>query len=51
VRGVAWLEGRMVEALLGVRMPRRPLVAPQSAKWFERVKVLVLDKHTWLSLL
>jgi uncharacterized membrane protein len=51
VRGVAWLEGRLVEALLGVRMPRRPLVAPQKAKWLERVKVLVMDKHTWLSLL
>jgi len=51
VRGVAWLEGRLVEALLGVRMPRRPLVAPQNAKWLERVKALVMDKHTWLSLL
>lgn len=51
VRGVSWLEGRLVEALLGVRMPRRPLAAPQNAKWLERVKFLVLDKHTWLSLL
>jgi uncharacterized membrane protein len=51
VRGVSWLEGRLVEALLGVRMPRRPLAAPQNGKWIERVKVLVFDKHTWLSLL
>ena len=28
-RGLAWLEGRIVEALLGVRMPRRPVFAPQ----------------------
>jgi uncharacterized membrane protein len=33
VRGVAWLEGRLVEALLGVRMPRRPLFTPQNIKW------------------
>jgi hypothetical protein len=49
VRGVAWLEGRLVEALLGVRMPRRPLFAPQNIKWQERIKLLVIDKHTWLS--
>ena len=38
VRGVAWIEGRMVEALLGVRMPRRPLFSPQNVKWLERLK-------------
>ena len=51
VRGVAWLEGRLVEALLGVRMPRRQLFAPQKAKLIERIKTLVMDKHTWLSIL
>jgi hypothetical protein len=51
VRGVAWLEGRLVEALLGVRMPRRQLFAPQNAKLIERIKVLVTDKHTWFSIL
>ena len=51
VRGVAWLEGRLVEALLGVRMPRRSLLAPQNVKLLERIKVLVTDKHIWLSLL
>jgi len=50
VRGVAWLEGRLVEALLGVRMPRRQLFAPQNAKLIERIKTLVTDKHTWLSI-
>jgi hypothetical protein len=51
VRGVAWLEGRLVEALLGVRMPRRQLFAPQNTKLIERIKVLVTDKHTWFSIL
>ncbi len=49
VRGVAWLEGRLVEALLGVRIPRRPLFAPQNIKWQKRLMLLELDKHTWLS--
>ncbi|MCJ7434155.1 MAG: sensor domain-containing protein [Anaerolineales bacterium] len=51
VRGLALLEGRLVEALLGVRMPRRPLFAQQGLKWIERLKQLVMDKHTWLSIL
>ena len=51
VRGLALLEGRLVEALLGVRMPRRPLFTEKGLKWFERLKLLVLDKHTWLSIL
>ena len=51
VRGIAWLEGRLVEALLGVRMPRRPLFSPQNIAWKDRLKSLVTDKHTWFSLL
>ena len=51
VRGAAWLEGRLVEALLGMRMPRRPLFAPQNIKWRGRLLSLVTDKHTWLSFL
>ena len=51
VQGLALLEGRLVEALLGVRMPRRPLFAQPGLKWLERLKTLMTDKHTWLSLL
>lgn len=51
VQGLALLEGRIVEALLGVRMPRRPLFTAKGLKWLERLKALVLDKHTWLSIL
>ena len=51
VRGLALLEGRLVEALLGVRMPRRPLFSHQGMKWFERLKALVVDRQTWLMLL
>jgi hypothetical protein len=51
VRGLALLEGRIVEALLGVRMPRRPLFTRSNLKWFERLKELVTDRHTWFSIL
>lgn len=51
VRGLALLEGRIVEALLGVRMPRRPLFTRSNLKWFERLKELVMDRHTWFSIL
>jgi uncharacterized membrane protein len=50
VRGLALLEGRLVEALLGIRMPRRPLFSHQDMKWFDRLKALVTDKATWLML-
>ncbi|MEI6290507.1 MAG: sensor domain-containing protein [Chloroflexota bacterium] len=51
VQGLALLEGRLVEALLGERMPRRPLFAQPGLKWLDRLKALVTDKHTWLSMI
>lgn len=51
VRGLTLLEGRLVEALLGVRMPRRPLFSHQDMKWFDRLKALLTDKATWLMLI
>jgi hypothetical protein len=51
VRGLALLEGRLVEALLGVRMPRRPLFSHQGMAWMERLKALLTDKATWVMLI
>lgn len=51
LRGLALLEGRIVEGLLGVRMPRRSLFLQTGATWFERLKINLTDKHVWLSLL
>lgn len=51
IRGLALLEGRLVEALLGVRMPRRPLFTHQGMKWLERLKALIMDRQTWLMIL
>lgn len=51
LRGMALLEGRIVEGLLGVRMPRRPLFFQKGVTWFERLKLDLADKRTWLTLL
>ena len=50
VQGIALIEGRVVEALLGVRMPRRPIFPGKSLGWWGRFKVLISEKHTWLSI-
>jgi hypothetical protein len=51
LRGIALAEGKLVEALLGTRMPHRPLFAPKNLNWKEQLKLLLKDKHTWLTLL
>lgn len=50
LRGLALLEGRIVEGLLGIRMPRRPLFFQKGQTWLERLKTNLTDKHVWLSL-
>lgn len=50
-RGLAWLEGRIVEALLGVRMPRRPVFARKDVTWMEKLKAIFSSKITWFSTL
>lgn len=51
IRGLALLEGRIVEGLLGVRMPRRSLFFQKDTTWLERLKTNLTDKHVWLSIL
>jgi len=48
-RGIAFLEGRLVEALLGERMPRRASFTDSNLGWKERLKLLLTGKSTWLS--
>ena len=50
VRGIALTEGRIVEALLGIRMPRRPLFYRKTMGWWQSIKTIFSDRHTWLSL-
>ena len=49
LRGLALLEGRIVEGLLGVHMPRRSLFFQKDTSWFERLKTNLSDKHVWLA--
>ena len=50
VRGIALMEGRIVETLLGMRMPRRPLFVQEGLSWKGRFKALVTESQTWRSL-
>lgn len=50
VRIIALVEGRIVETLLGVRMPRRlPSEVPQGPM-LQRIKRMVLDRRTWTAM-
>lgn len=47
VRGIALLEGRIVEALLGIRMPRKPLFLHKGLSWSDKYIALVKDAYSW----
>lgn len=47
VRVLALVEGRMVEVMLGERMPRRPLYAARTQPWLERIATMFTDPRTW----
>jgi hypothetical protein len=51
VRGIALVEGRLVEALLGIRMPRRPLFTRKDIGWWQKVKNLFAERQTWTALI
>lgn len=52
VRAVSFAEGRMVEGLLGVRMPRRPrTVAGAQGDIWTRIKSWLTDGRTWTTML
>jgi uncharacterized membrane protein len=50
-RGISLIEGRIVEALLGTRMPRRPLFPDRQTPWLERIVGMLKDLRTWGTLL
>ncbi len=50
VRLLAHVEGRIVETLLGVRMPRRLPASGQDMTFFRRVWAALSDLRTWSSL-
>ena len=52
VRGLSLLEGRIVEAMLGVRMPRRPPYAARKGEpLLRRIGAMFTDPRTWSTLL
>ena len=51
VRVLSLVEGRIVEVMLGVRMPRRPLYPSSEAGFWARVKHMFTDSRTWTTLI
>ncbi|MEO6102801.1 MAG: sensor domain-containing protein [Pseudoxanthomonas sp.] len=51
IRVLSLVEGRIVEALLGERMPRRPLYTQRDKGWLERIKEMFTDLRTWTAML
>lgn len=51
VRVLSLVEGRIVEVMLGERMPRRPLYANRGRPWQQRIAELFTDPRTWGTLL
>jgi len=47
VRMLSLVEGRIVEVMLGERMPRRPLYSARGKPWLERIKDMFVDPRTW----
>lgn len=50
-RALSLLEGRLVEALLGVRMPRRPAYPSRGEPLLRRIGQMFTDPRTWSTLL
>ena len=51
VRMFSLLEGRIVEVMLGERMPRRPLYNSRGKPWLARIAEMFSDPRTWTTLL
>ena len=51
VRALSLVEGRLVEVMLGERMPRRPLYAERGKPWLARIGMMFTDPRTWSTML
>jgi uncharacterized membrane protein len=47
LRGIALVEGRIIEALLGIRMPRKPIFLSKGLSWRKKYKALITESYTW----
>ena len=50
VRALSFVEGKIVEAMLGVRMPRRQLYVDRDKSIWQRVGSMFTDPRTWSTL-
>lgn len=50
VRGIALVEGRLIEALFGTRMPRRPLFTRKDMGFWQKLKGLLTQRQTWTAM-
>jgi len=50
VRVLSLVEGRLVETMLGMRMPRRPIYPHQDMTLMQRIGRMFTDVHTWTAL-
>ena len=50
-RVIALGEGRLIEAITGERMPRRPVHPGPQAGWWSRIGEMLKDARTWTTLL
>jgi len=51
IRGISLIEGRIMEALLGMRMPRKRVFIRRSLGPMDKFKSLIKDPYTWKSLI
>lgn len=49
-RVLALAEGRLVEGLLGQRMPRRPVYPSKGMPIIQRIKEMLVDRRTWTTM-
>ena len=47
LRGIALMQGRIVEALLDVRMPRKPIFLRKGLNWRGKYRALTTEAYTW----
>lgn len=50
MRVLALAEGRLIEGLLGQRMPRRPVYPAKGMPILERIRQMLVDRRTWTTL-
>lgn len=50
VRALSFVEGKIVEAMLGVRMPRRPLYVDREKSIWQRIGAMFTDPRSWSTL-